>query len=333
MVQKRISEILLFTLLFLNACGGNKFEVDTSKIDVRLDIKRLDKDLIANYPDSVDVYGLINKYGNFLELYSKFIIQAGAPSNKDFAKSIMDFNKYCSDFQIPEEVDKVFGDLNELKSNLTVAFKHYKYYFPDKQIPEIYTYLSNFNQSVVVDEGLLGIGLDKYLGVDRELYPTGTDWYKIRRMHKAMIPVDCMRLIAESDYPFKDSVNNMLNQMVYQGKIQYFLDAMLPAVPDTLKFGYTKDQLDWADYNEHKMWAYLVEHKMLFITNELEIKKMIGDAPFTSLFANNSAPRAGAFLGWKIVSRFMAKHPDISLSELMKNDDYQGILNAAAYKP
>ena len=30
--------------LFILACGGNKFEVDTSKIDVQIDIKRLDKD-------------------------------------------------------------------------------------------------------------------------------------------------------------------------------------------------------------------------------------------------------------------------------------------------
>jgi hypothetical protein len=60
---------------------------------------------------------------------------------------------------------------------------------------------------------------------------------------------------------------------------------------------------------------------------------MISDGPFTTLFANNSAPRAGAFLGWKIVNRFMEKNPDVSIQELMKNNDYQGILNAASYKP
>jgi hypothetical protein len=142
-----------------------------------------------------------------------------------------------------------------------------------------------------------------------------------------------MRAIAQSEFPFKDSVNNLLNQIVYEGKIQYFIDAMLPFAPDSLKFGYSKQQFEWADYNEQKMWAYLVEKQLLFSTDELTIRKLIADGPFTSLFANNSAPRAGAFLGWKIVRQYMDENPDITLQNLMLNNDYQGILNAAAYKP
>jgi hypothetical protein len=326
--------ILLLFPAFLISCGGNKFDVDTSKINVKLDIKRLDKDLMVNYPDTPDVYQLINKYGNFLELYSKFVIEAGDPSSKDFALSLMSFNRYCDENQIPAKVEHVFGDFKTVESELITAFKYYKYYFPKKKIPQLYTYLSNFSISVVVDEGLLGIGLDKYLGTNFEMYQKlGLDQYKINKMHKAMIPVDCMRAIAESEFPYNDSLNNMINQIVYQGKIQYFLDAMLPSYSDTLKFGYTKNQFEWADHNEHKMWAYMVENKMLFSTDELTIRKMVGEGPFTTLFANNSAPRAGVFLGWKIVQRYMEKNPSISLPSLMENRDYQGILNAAAYKP
>ena len=148
-----------------------------------------------------------------------------------------------------------------------------------------------------------------------------------------MLPVDCMRAVAIGEFPYNDSLDNLLNQMVYEGKIQYFLDAMLPFTSDTLKFGYTRQQYEWADYNEDKMWSYLVSSKSLYSTDALIIRKMIGDAPFTSIFHNNSAPRAGAFLGWKIVHNYMEKNPGVTLNELMLNTDYQGILNNAEYKP
>jgi len=91
--------------------------------------------------------------------------------------------------------------------------------------------------------------------------------------------------------------------------------------------------MEWAKYNENKMWAYLVDSETLFTNDHLLIRKFIGDAPFTQVFQNNSAPRSGVFLGWRIIHRYMDKHPDVSLKQLMEDDDYQGILNSADYRP
>lgn len=334
MIKKYSFLSIILGLMIITSCGRNKFDVDVSNIEIELNVKRLDKDLIAGYPDTPDVLLLTNKYENFLELYSQYIIQAGPVSHQAFAARLHDFNNYCFNHQLPSKVDQIFGDFSSLKNELTKSFKYYHHYFPEKEIPVIYTFLSNFSISVVIDHGLIGIGLDKYLGGNYELYRNlGIDNYKISKMHKEMIAVDCMRAIAESEFPYNDSMHNLLSRMVYEGKIQYFLDAMLPFAPDSLKFGYSEQQFEWADYNEREMWAYIVEQKLLFGTDELTIRKMVADGPFTTLFANNSAPRAGAFLGWKIVRKYMDKNPGISLQDLMKNNDYRGILNKAAYKP
>jgi hypothetical protein len=189
-------------------------------------------------------------------------------------------------------------------------------------------------QSVITDSAIIGIGVDKYLGVDCELYGRlGFDSYKMKRMYPGMLVADCMRALAISEFEYNDSVDNMLSHIVHEGKIQYFLDAMLPFSYETIKFGYTENQFGWAEHNEDKMWGYLIENNLLFSTDALTIRKMVGDGPFTTLFANNSAPRAGAFLGWKIVQKYMENNPDITLAELMENTDYQGILNSAKYKP
>lgn len=324
--------ILAFLLLF--SCSENKFKIDISNINLNIEIKRLDQDLLANYPDTPNIGGLKQKYGKFLELYSQGVIAIGSTEQPAYKRMIVEFIKYCVSNGLPEKTDSVFKDINKVQDQLTDAFKHFKYYFPSKKIPDIYTYLSAFNQSVVTDENLIGIGLDKYLGADCIFYKQlNWDNYKIRRMDKLMIPVDCMRAWAIMEFPYKDTVDNLLNQMVHEGKIHYFLDAMLPEIHDTLKFAYTKNQMEWANHNEDKMWAYLVDSESLFTNDHLTIRKMIGDAPFTLLFQNNSAPRAGAFLGWKIVHKYMEKHPEISLSQLMENTDYQGILNSASYRP
>ena len=326
--------IIFVCISAVYACTNNKFDVNIENIKVDLTLKRLDLDLISYYPDTPDIKKINETFDNFFNIYGNLIIEIGDASEPDYINYLMEFNKYCKNYDIPAKVDKEFGDLSSVKSNLTQAFRYFKFYFPEKKIPVIYTFLSGFRMSVVTDENILGIGLDRYLGRDCDLYAAqGIDNYKVRKMEAIMIPADCMRAMAISEFPYADSANNLLNQIVYEGKVQYFLGAMLPFEQDTIKFGYIKDQLEWAEYNESKMWAHLIETQTLFSTDELMIRKMIGDGPFTSLFANNSAPRAGAFLGWKIIQSYMEKNPEVDLNKLMLNNDYQGILNAAAYKP
>ncbi len=327
----------LFILLIISSlvsCTNSRKDVDISNVNAEINIKRLDIDLIESFPDTPNVAKLQRDYGKFFDLYSYKILRIGGAAQPEFKKLLKDFNGYCFDYELPNKINAKLGDLSQIKQDLELAFRHYKYYFPKTEIPQIYTFISNFSQSIVVDDSILGIGLDKYLGAKCNLYVSlGFDNYKRRRMTPEMIVVDCMRAMLISEFPYESSTDNLLNQMVYEGKIQYCIDAILPDVPDTLKFSYTEQQLEWAEKNESNMWTYLVDNKHLFSNDNLTIRGMIGEGPFTSMFSNNSAPRAGAFLGWKIVCKYMEKYPQTSLLELMKSSDFQGILNKAKYKP
>jgi len=333
--KKHIKPIItIFALMILFACSDNKLDVDVSNINVEININRLDKDLIRNYPDTVDVLNLMNKYGVFLNLYSQGVLNLGSPNQKNFSKKLYEFNQYCFNTGIPEKIDKEFPNLDNIDKELTLAFKHLKYYFPDREIPQIYTIISAFNQSIVTDSNIVGIALDKYLGVDCEFYKQlAWDRYLVKRMNKKMIAIDCMNAYSTMEFEYNDSIDNLVNNIIYQGKIAYFIDAMLPNVHDTLKFAYTKNQLHWANKNEEKVWAHFLENKLLFSTDVLEIRKIIGNAPFTATFSNNSAPRIGVFIGRKIIHSYMKNNPEILLKDLMINNNYQQILNKAKYRP
>ncbi|HNW57071.1 MAG TPA: hypothetical protein PKM69_04815, partial [Bacteroidales bacterium] len=85
--------------------------------------------------------------------------------------------------------------------------------------------------------------------------------------------------------------------------------------------------------NESQMWQYLIENDLLFKTDQFMIRKLTGEAPFTSYFTNESPGKAAVWIGFRIVESYMMKNPGITLEDLMKNTDVSGILEKAKYSP
>jgi len=121
--------------------------------------------------------------------------------------------------------------------------------------------------------------------------------------------------------------------MIYQGKVMYFVKAVLPEDPDSLLWGFTANQMKFCNNNEKQMWTYLVENKQLFLTDRFTIDKYIREGPFTAGFTEESPGRAAVWIGYRIVDRYMKKNKNLSLDALMKEDDYQEILALSGYNP
>ena len=50
----------------------------------------------------------------------------------------------------------------------------------------------------------------------------------------------------------------LVEQMIEKGKQWWLLDKFLPATPDSLKTGYTKQQLKWCEENEGLIWNEII---------------------------------------------------------------------------
>ena len=239
------------------------------------------------------------------------MISIGGTDQEDFPEMLYSFisdtlNRKL-ELIVAEKIDTI-----QLRKELEQAFKHYKYYFPNKEIPEIYTCISGFNQSVFTSTDYIGISLEKYLGANFPLYTQlGIEQYMQQKMHKDMIPVDCMRAWCTGEFPYNDSVNTLLSYMIYEGKIQYFLDAMLPDVEDSLKWGYSDNKFKWAQTYEQNIWDYLIEQKLLFSDKIIDIRNFTGESAFTNPFQQVSAPRAGTYIGYRIVLSYMKNNKDL----------------------
>lgn len=328
--------LLVALIILITGCHRNPLKVDVSGIDLKLEIKRLDRDIFLVKPgyQQIAIQKLRQTYGSFFNAYNENVIALGDPADSLYAGYLNTFLNDTMRILSRQKIDSVFSDLTGLEKKLQDGFRHYKYYFPHKTIPQVFTIISGFNQSVVMTNDAIGVSLDNYLGADCPFYlMLGLPAYKRENMNRDKIPTDVLYSWAISEFAFDESNTNLISNMIYEGKICYFLDAMFPEEPDYLKIGFKPDQLEWCKKNEAGMWTYLVEHRLLFNTDRMNIIRFTDPAPFTSSFTTDSPGRAGVWLGWQIVKKYMKKNPRISLPELMSENDYQKILNDSGYSP
>jgi len=338
MINKKIRFIQFYTILFLglfslNSCHQNPFDIDVESVDIEL--IRFDNELLTTSLDSLDdkVIDWDKKYPIFFTMYTRGVLQIGGVGDRAFVPYLKKFVSNNITQETYKDILEKYASFDKEKKDITKAFSYYHHYFPKKEIPRVYTVISGFNQSIVIDSMVLAIALDKYLGEKDVFYERlAIPIYLRKKFNRELIPVDCMRAIAWGEFPFVGE-DNMANNMIYEGKIQYFLEATLPFVDDTLKMGYTEKQMKWCYINEKKLWTAIVEDEMLYQTKPIQIKNMIKEAPFSQPFGNHSPPKLGVWIGWQIVRSYMKNNPQITLKELMENNDYTAILNSSSYRP
>lgn len=333
-----IPVFLLLYLPFLCSCKRDQYRINTSSVSVNIEIMRLEQDLFSPAPEEIPgiVPHLKEKFGECLRLFS-FVINAGDTGDPSFGDIL---TRFCTDKlnnEVYESVMKQYPDIKLIENDLENAFRHYLWYFPEKKIPALFTCTTGFNNSLIIGDSVLGIGLDRYLGRNCKYYPRLEIYkYIAARMNSWNIVPDCIYGWGSTEWEFvtlKYPADNLLSEMLHEGKLRYFQKCMLPGTNDTILFGFSAGQMKFCRNNESQMWQYLIENDLLFSTDQFVIRKFMGEAPFTSYFTNESPGRASAWLGFRIVEAYMMKNKNVSLGDLMIDTDIQGLLGKAKYRP
>ncbi len=338
-IRKGFLILLAFVIPVFTACDGNRYRVNISGIKADIRIKRLEKDLFSMDPvDFKDnIIKLKEEYGKFLQLFS-YVINIGEVSDSSWSNGLFSFATDKLNYEVYQNTLSVFPDLTWLENGMTKAFRHYLYYFPEKPVPEIYTCITGFNNSIItLKDSVLAIGLDRYLGSESKYYPMLQIYsYQADRMEPDHILPDAMYGWASSEWDFSEmdyDPENVLSEMIHEGKLMYFVKCMLPEEKDENIFGFSEAQMNFCRNNEDQMWQYLIENSLLFKTDQLTRRKLTGDAPFTSYFTNESPGRAAVWIGFRIIESFMRNNSNIRLADIMQVTDVQMILEKARYVP
>ena len=328
----------IYMFVFITSCSNDVKKPDVSTVPVELKVQRFENDLFALdtlHPD-VSIAGLRKSYGSFYDLFMYRITTLGTRDSLLTQEHLLSFVKDTNFRNIYNECEKQFGTFESQKAELAQAFKYYKYYFPEKNIPRIVTLLSAFSFPVVCDSTTLGIGLDMYLGPEYRYYSTlepALPNFIRSHMSKEYLVCDAMRGWAMSDYSIDESTAKLMDMMISEGRMMMFLEHVLPDANDTIRTGYSQKQLDWCKANEKKVWSFFVDNQLLFSVDPNILSKYAADGPTTNGFPKESPGNIGRYLGWRIVKSYMKKHPEVSLRQLMEMRDLQAVYAGAGYKP
>lgn len=328
---------VLLSSMVLCSCETNSLDVDVSGVQVEeVNVQRFDRDFFALNADNIamSLPALRSKYPGFSELFIQNILCQRGITDSSCVPEIIRFITDKDMRAAYEDCQKEFPDLDQIEEQLTDVFRHYSYYYPQGKRPRVVAMMSGFNYAIAYADTSISLGLEMYLGSKSRFY----DMYQFpayirANMRKEYIVKDLVYAWVSKAYPEKGKSGTLLNEMVYKGKLLYLVDALMPQTHDTIKIGFTKNQLDWCVANEANMWGFLIKNKFLYSNDVQTVTKFTGEAPFTTGFVKESPGRTGVWIGWQIVRRYMDNNPDITFDQLMQEMDAQKILANSKYKP
>ncbi len=344
MIKNLICSLLLILFIVANYnCSPNKDRniPDVSHLNVEVNLHRLEKELFTidttqiaeglaqfqqNYPQIVDFY-----------FYNLLNFQPPTDSTASLNEQLRGLLTWKPLRQLYDTCQIVFDDMTKFEREMEQAFKFYKYYFPEKSIPKLYTVITEYSAAIIippVDSSIL-IGLDLFMGPSYQQYyhsPIQLPKYLVRTLTKEQLPVRVFEGIVEDITPGPPG-EQLIDFMINNGKKLYIMDALFPFAPDSVKLGYTEAQTKWCYENEFNIWQYFITEDLLYETDWFKIRKYVTGSPTSPGMPPEAPGKTANFIGFMIIKSYMERFPNTSLQRLMEEENSQKILDAARYRP
>jgi len=341
--------LLFLSFLFIMLSCKNETGPDVSNIKVNLQTTRFEKEFFAMDTSHLE-NSLQNIYNNHPAFFRDFTqkILGLSPVNDSGAQAKLAIKQFLHDYRpIYDSVMKVYPDLEKQEEEIVKGLKHVKYYFPKYEAPsKLITFIGPMDAyfeastggygDVITSEGL-AIGLQLHLGKNFSMYTSDMGLalfpsYISRKFSPEYIPVNSIKNIIDDLYPDQSGDKTLIEQMVEKGKRIYLANKLMPGTHDTLIIGYTSSQLEGSKNNEGLIWNYFVKNGLVFNNDPSLIKNYIGDSPNTPEFGEGAPGNIGLFTGWQIVKKFMEKHENMPLYELMTMEPRK-LFEESKYRP
>jgi hypothetical protein len=331
--------LFLFLLTFFS-CNNNDSHPDVSDIKMDTKLERFETGFFAIDTNNIS-QGLQSVAPKFPGFYPDFMqhIMGVTGSPNDTATLAVTRQFLTSYYSFAKELEKKFGNISSIEKEIRSGFQYVKYYFPGYKLPAVITYIGPLDApAVAMTRNYLAIGLHLFAGKDfpgyraaevEQMFPS----YITRRFDPVYIPANSLKAIVDDLFPDRSSGLTLIEQMIEKGKQWWLLDKFMPETPDSLKTGYTGDQLTWCKENEGQIWNAIIGFAGdLYTKDPAAIQLYIGESPSTQGMPSASPGNIGPWIGWQIVKKFVEKKSSLKPAEVMSTPARK-ILDEAKYKP
>lgn len=345
-----ITLLLVILMAMVNACSSDKKAniPDVSDIHVDLHVTRFEDALLADTNiDAAGIQQLTDAYPAFADVFFQHVMPGAedAFASDDPEQRVRDIQawvKHPRTRWLYDTVKTVFPDIKPLEKDLTKAFTYAKYYFPEKETPQIYTTISDFGYFpfIYAEDSLrdgIGISLEMFLG---EQFPyrkyvglnNAFSDYLTRSYNKDHIVKRTLEVWVD-DMAGPPAGNRLLDIMIHNGKKLYIMAALMPEAPDSVIMDYAGDKIKYVTDNEKNIWYHFTNQDLLYETSLNKIQKYIGPSPGSPGMPPQAPGNTASWLGWRIIQAYMKNHPSTTLKQLLDLKDAQVILDQSGYRP
>ena len=299
---------------------------EVAKVSASVQIERLEKPFFQ-IRTTDDANRFLREHG----LFARQFLQSGQYPAGVLAATLTRLANNAGLQKLGAQADTTFTATG-LEQQLKPMFQQLRYNYPSFRVPPVKTFVSGLSQDLFVNDSLLVISTDYFVGPEAEYVPNVPAYIQRRYTKDHLLPT--IALAISSKYNQKQLTSQtLLSDMVQFGKALYFAERLLPCTPDSLLIGYTAKEIAGVNFNEGKIWAHFIEKNLLYNTAPFTIQKYVGERPNIPEIDKTCPGRVGAWVGWQIVRKYMAENPKVTLPQLMAEKDAQHILNASHYRP
>lgn len=177
-------------------------------------------------------------------------------------------------------------------------------------------------RSIVFVDSVMLIALNHYLGANYAGYVGWPEYMRARKTPE-QLPYDICEALVATNYPYQPSADaSVLSRLVYEGLLIEAKQSLVEDAALAQSLGYTAEQLTYMEKNEQSVWNRLVEQRLIYDTSEFTIERLVSPAPATFILGSDVPPRAGRYIGYRIVESYLKKHGDVRLADMLRPEFY-----------
>lgn len=311
MFQNRIAEILsLFCGVVTFALAGCGYDRSENVVPVR--IQRLDSamTLFSSFgPD--ERKAMVDSFSHGLEVMADMRMLPSVSDSSIVAYGASDVTRVF----LPDVALRL-GSLDSIESALGAMYDRAAVTLPSLPRLEIYGIESPFFQSVYLADSVALVALNHYLGPDYPGYASFENYQKQRKFPR-LLPYNLLEAQIGARFPVRDTGVTVISAMLREGAVIHALMSTIREASLADAGGWTQAEVEWMEANERLMWEALVDKNLLYSTDPMDVRRLVGLAPSTPVINANAPGAAGRFLGYRIVSSYLAGNPSAPVEQLL----------------
>ena len=225
--MRKIYGILMAMMLMCVGCQWQLKPNDSAVDQQCVTIQRFDR--IENLYLTTGDFSALQQMNTAFPMQTRMLIEdvlrLGKVNDRDINNKFLYFFQDSTLQVMLADVQHQFADMDDISQDLNSAFERLKEELPDMELPEVYTQVGSFDQSIVVGNNTLGISLDKYLGKDYPFYVEHYTQEQRSMMDRNMIVPDCLSFYILSLYPLSaERMESQMERDMHMGKIQWIVN-------------------------------------------------------------------------------------------------------------